>query len=478
MSAARRALAGLGLLALGVAALGIPVVVAQLAPPWFSPIPHSTDLPLQLFACTGSVALALFGALRIRRQSGRPAEDQLPLVAGILVGLFFLALAMEYGHRSWDYDCYEGAAKAVLAGTPLYGSGYIYPPLLAEGFATLHRVIGFGLSHAPIHVRSDADSVWHLVLYVFQCLQVGLAIAAYVLCLAFARRLGLRPLAAAALACALVVFDNPLLRTLKHDQMNLWILDLSLAAMLLADRHPWPAGLAVSLGAHLKLYPIILLGPWLLERRWRACLGAAAGVAGILLVETRGGRDWTRWHDFVAAMGSLGGSPVAFRDNSVRGMVTSTLRLATGSTDRLPDALQAAANVVVALATLGAAGWLVARFLRRERDARSAQAATGAPGPLAGVWRRDGHMVDALAFSLLAAPLVWEHHYVLAIPLVIWAIATRIREHPWLIGGGTLLMLAVPTIDVYPLGYHRLAGLILVLIGTGGRARAVPARTA
>jgi hypothetical protein len=87
-----------------------------------------------------------------------------------------------------------------------------------------------------------------------------------------------------------------------------------------------------------------------------------------------------------------------------------------------------------------------------------------------------GHAVDALALALLVSPTVWEHHYVLALPLVLWAAAKRGRDRPWPVAIGAFLMLAVPTFDLFPLSYHRIVGLVLLLILTSPGKLAVPAR--
>jgi hypothetical protein len=64
---------------------------------------------------------------------------------------------------------------------------------------------------------------------------------------------------------------------------------------------------------------------------------------------------------------------------------------------------------------------------------------------------------------LLLSPLVWEHHYVIAVPMAIWAIALYGASMPWQIGTAVLLIFVPPTFDVFPFSYHRLAGLLLLV---------------
>ena len=86
--------------------------------------------------------------------------------------------------------------------------------------------------------------------------------------------------------------------------------------------------------------------------------------------------------------------------------------------------------------------------------------------------------MDAVALTLLISPLVWENHYVLAVPLALWAVATRWRDRPWQIGIGVFLMFALPTFDVFPLSYHRIVGLLMLLQLTSPKALYNPWLTA
>jgi hypothetical protein len=70
--------------------------------------------------------------------------------------------------------------------------------------------------------------------------------------------------------------------------------------------------------------------------------------------------------------------------------------------------------------------------------------------------------MDAIALSLLVSPSAWEHHYVLAIPVALWAIVTRRFDKPWQTGIGAFLIFALPTSNIFPLSYNRLAGLFVL----------------
>jgi hypothetical protein len=113
--------------------------------------------------------------------------------------------------------------------------------------------------------------------------------------------------------------------------------------------------------------------------------------------------------------------------------------------------------------SLAMAAWLCLRCAARERSAREPGGPEAEPRLLA-------NGADALALSLLISQSVWEHHFLLALPLVIQAVATRGRERPGAIAAATFLMLGMPTFDLFPLAHHRAAGLLWLLVLSRPRA--------
>ena len=107
-----------------------------------------------------------------------------------------------------DYDCYESAARQViLSGNPYRANGYIYPPLLAEGLATVYTV---RYARGPtVGVRLTREQGWNAVFYLWQCSQFFLALAGYMLSVRFALALGARGAGALALVAAVFVFNAP-----------------------------------------------------------------------------------------------------------------------------------------------------------------------------------------------------------------------------------------------------------------------------
>jgi hypothetical protein len=429
---------------LGAGAVLTPLAVAALDPPLLANSYGRRTVAFELMGFTVALALLVPALLEARARRGQPARDWLPRLLPLLLGLFYATWLAEHSRKPFDYDCYEYAARAILLGENPYVTGlnYLYPPLTAQVLAAVHGalgVLGFGL---------EGEARWDAVFYLYQCAQLGLILLLYGLALALARELGLELHFAGPLVALLLLVDNPLLRTLRHGQVNLWVLDLSLLAILLARRAPAVAGTALALAVHIKLYPLVLLLPLAADRCGRALSWSAAAFAGIVVLQTDLLRDWTPWIQFAEFYRSVYPGEVAFRNNSFHSLAHNTLRLVFGlSRSDFREELR----LVTSAFSLVMAGWLLLRIARRARR-RDRDAA----------WRlRAG--ADALAFSLLISQSVWEHHYLLALPLVIHAAAGPGRERPVAVAVAAFLAIGLPTVDLFPLSYHRAAGLVWLL---------------
>ncbi len=428
--------------ALALSAVGLPLLLAALDPPFLASSYGAGTVAFELFGFAAAGALATAAALRWRADPDASWQERLVACAPFLVGLHYAFLISEYSRKPFDYDCYEHAARALLLGVDpyLHGLIYLYPPLTAQAFAALHSLLS-------AVTGADPETLWDVVFYLYQCAQLGLILWLFELLVRFARLVGLDPAPAVALVALLLLFDNPLLRTLRHGQVNLWILNLSLVAVLQAERRPAFAGLALALAAHIKLYPLVLGLPLLVGGCWRAIGWTAVGGVALVGLETRGFTDWTVWGWFADFYGRVYPGESAFRNNSFHSLAMNALRLGFGAS---PAAVAPAVRLASTLFSAAAAGWLVWRAVRRARsEGRETETTRLAIG------------AEALAVSLLISQSVWEHHYVLAIPLVVQAVARR--ERLGLVALAALLMLGLPTIDLFPLGHHRMAGLLMAL---------------
>jgi len=440
--------------ALALLAVVLPLAISALDPLVLSHSYGRSSVHFELFAAFVSLAAGIVAALELRARRGRPTAELVPVLAPLLVTLLYAFLIGEYSRKPFDYDCYEYAGRAILLGENPYVVGllYLYPPLTAQSLALAHTTLTwlaelFGT--AP-----DPEAIWGTIFYLFQCAQLGLILLLYGLATRFARAVGMQTPAAHAAVALLLLVDNPLLRTLRHGQVNLWVLDLALLAILFARRLPVLAGFALALSIHVKLYPIVLLLPLAMARCWRAVAMTAVGGAMIVLAQTDLGRDWTPWLQFADYYSRVYPGETGFRNNSFHSVVFNTLRFLS---DLPPGSVRALSQLAASAFSLAMGIWLLLRTLARER--------AGATVPD----RLLANGADALAFSLLISQSVWEHHFLLALPLVILAIATQWQKRPLAVAAAAFLILGMPTFDLFPLSYHRVVGLLGLLAVTRPR---------
>jgi hypothetical protein len=448
--------------ALVLAAVLAPLWIAAQDPRALASSYGGRTVAFELLGFSATIAFTAIGLLEARARGARSLRDLVPLALPLLVGLHYTYLVAEYSRKPFDYDCYEYAARALLLGEDPYrvGLNYLYPPLTAQVFARAHAAAGWlagALGAAP-----DEESVWDVVFYLYQCAQLGMILLLYFLASRFARAIGMSREAAAWLVAALLLFDNPLLRTLRHGQVNLWIANLSLVSLLAARSRPALAGTALALAVHVKLYPAVLVLPLLAARAWRVVVLAGVAFAAVVALQTDGLRDWTLWRQFADFYTRIYPGEFAYRNNSFHSLAWNTLRLVF---DAPPQAIRTPIRLASSAVSLAMAAWLCVRIAARARAAR-AEGDTGA--------RLAADGADAMAFSLLISQSVWEHHYVLAIPLAIRAVALRGADRPLAVFLAVLLALGMPTFDLFPFSYHRVVGLLSLLLLVGPRAAVSP----
>ena len=444
------------------AAFLLPLVLEVLLPGFVSGTRGSREHQiLELLGFSAPLAIGAAAYLIIGRNPPRTASGM--LIAGLpfLVMLFYAHAVSDVTDKSWDYLCYENAAKMVLTGGNPYSAAesyrYIYPPLVAQSLAFAYRAVYGTLEVLGVHKRPEA--IWAVVFYFYECAQLLLIGWIYSLITKLARRLGIPPLTASLLVAALFLFNVPLLRTVRFEQVNLWILLSWLLVLLYSQTWPLLAGLAVGVGVNIKLYPAIMLGPLAACKRYWAVAASVIAILLLVVAQARFGANWTIWQQF---LGVPKQSFSTFRDNSLFNLVSSTCRATLGThPSRLIKGIVVALAGVVIL-------WFTRRFFQRERLFTKAYGS--APDGAAREFRFQGHYMDALALSLLISPLVWEHHFVMAMPVVVWAAATVGERRPWLVIIASVLMLAIPTFDVFLFSFHRLAGLLLLIHATAPTA--------
>jgi hypothetical protein len=190
-----------------------------------------------------------------------PARSTRALRLGALtiLGAVFAALAVRFARLpAVDFPVFHRAGRLFLAGADLYRGAWEYPYRYAPGVAALFAPLGrLGLP--------AARAAWAVV-------SVALAWSAAAL-------LSRRRRSALAGPLAWLCLIQPLAQEIAHGQVDVLVLFLLVAAADLEDRQAeGMAGALVALAAALKVAPVVVALDWIVRRRWRALVGAAAGA--------------------------------------------------------------------------------------------------------------------------------------------------------------------------------------------------------
>ena len=286
----------------------------------------------------------------------------------------------------WDVRVYWwGGQQATAGGGALYAPGtpltFTYPPFAALLFAVF--------AGAPIGVLKGVLTVSSLVALVALC---GLSLGA-----AGVRR---RPESVFAMS-AIALLTWPVAYTLHLGEVNLILAALIGADVLGQHDGGWWQGIGTGLAAGIKLTPLIFVAYLALTGRVRAAVTAT----GVFAATVAAGFAWLParsrafWLGGVFYNQSRIGNPANPSDQSLAGAIA---RLAgTGDPPRT--------------------WWLVAALV------------TGLAGLVVAVWaHRRGHrlagtMCCAIT-GLLISPVSWTHHWVWAVPLLVWLTAAAWRR--------------------------------------------------
>jgi hypothetical protein len=211
----------------------------------------------------------------------------------------------------------------------------------------------------------------------------------------------------------------------------IFLLLIALATAGVAARRDLLAGLAVALAASIKPYPLALIGYFLARRSWRATLGTAAALAGLVIAGSLiVGLDETR--AFITRVLPASGAVTAYADNqTIGGMLARIV-----SDDLKPFPLRDAGLVdlvvrVTALVMFGLTAWVVAR---RPADT-----------PM----ERMINLSLFVPLSILVIPAAWTHYQaILLVPLTLLAV-DQARNRPreplgWVLLAAAYLVLLLP----------------------------------
>ncbi|HET9913919.1 MAG TPA: glycosyltransferase family 87 protein [Anaerolineales bacterium] len=415
-------------------------------------IPRIGPTKVQLFEVFGFLmwcVLVIAGYREIKSRPGVSFERGAILLLPLFVSFVILVILVEYVEDvSWDYQNYEKAFRAVAAGgNPYEIEHYLYPPLFAQ-------VMAFVYSITKTWLASTWDSLWHIVHYFHQCAQFFLVNIAYQLCSRFASRLGFSDLKTRLIVAGLFLFNFPLVRMLHLNQINLYVLITVLIALLALGKFPFLSGAAIALGTLIKLYPVMMAAPLAGMKKWKALAGGFVTGVIVILFQTNFGRDLSLWKYFIRFYLAF----PAERESTQWIRNTTLLSLANNleSFMGLPEA------AIVPFYFIGVAAvltWVAVRFWKREKIY-----ATLPPGPATEMYRNFGSLIDFACLALLITPTAWDHHFVIALPLALWAIAIRGREKPGWVGAGIVSIFILPPFDIFPFSFLRMFGVYLLLL--------------
>ena len=310
----------------------------------------------------------------------RPRLAELLVPAGsvsLLVLMLGLVLASAGKTLGYDYTCYEGAARHLLDGQPIYDNAfsisvgtcpgtYTYPPAFA---VALVPWLLFG---------GAAAGLW--------CVAMAACFVAGAALLPVSRDVRWLVVIVAAL-------DWPLLYAVKLGQVEP-LLFLGFAAVWRWMDRPGVVGGVAALGALIKVQPGLLAVWALATRRYRAVVmavvvGAVAAAAATLVT------GFTAWATYVDLLRALGGT-LSVAHNFAPGAAAHL----AGASDGVATAVQLVSVAVAAAAALAAWRWA---------------------SPVASL------QVTIVVSQLLSAPLR-DHYAVLLLLPVAWLVG---RGHRW-----------------------------------------------
>jgi hypothetical protein len=252
----------------------------------------------------------------------------------------------------------------------------------------------------------------------------------------------------AALAVLLFFSANaPILDTLIFNQINLLVLNCILLSLLLFPRYPAFSGLFLGIGAHLKIFPVIIAALFLVTRKWKWLAWFFVWQAAIVAFTS-----WLNSASYYPAAMRMAASIQEFglRNASVDSFIHNSLRLAgwEGWTFE---------STFVLLARLGLAVLLAAWILPGCVNLFGG----GEPGKERLI--RHGYLVLPLA-ALAISPTIWVHHFVL-ISLPALALMARIRSERemMMFSIAYALIFWLPVNEVYPISYLRFFALLALV---------------
>jgi hypothetical protein len=289
---------------------------------------------------------------------------------------------------------------------------------------------------------------------VFQVLNyVAVLLLMILLYLALQRYRFSKELAALALL-GIMAANVPVARTLINHQVNLHVANLILLSLLLFGKHHVWSACSLSLAIHLKVYPLVLVLPFLYQKEWRWCAGFVASQ-GIIIVATSVLNSPRYYVEFLSQVSAM--TEIAPSNVSVDSFLYNALRL-FGLRPWAGEKITAhALRLLLAIGILKPWYQLAQRGLFAE-----------APGGTRVILNS---YVLLPVLMLAVSPSIWTHHFVLLmLTMLVLASILRAPWEFWLFGYTYVFIFLIPIYDIYLVSYLRLLGLILLIVLINGAA--------
>lgn len=428
----------------------VPIFMYFSTSPWLAYSYTKNNSIFEYFGFTGFALLMLLCIIE-RKRLFTFENSSLFIITFILFTFYNILLFSELSRVSHDYLAYESSVKALLSYRSPYSSSsppYIYPPFLAQSMTLLYRLIRY-VFHNLIAFSVKDRELLHLLFYSYQYAQFLILNLSYYLSYLLARKFGLENKFSSVVVFVLFVINTPLYRNFSQNQVNLWILCSILLSFLYISKYPIIAGAALAVGTHIKLYPITQAFAWLISKKWQAIISLIFALFVLFILETRLMTDMTLWVGFLTYLMTVEKGH-ALRNNSVYSLSFNLSRLLLGGSSAN---LQIGTILTYAIITAVFIFWILARMYNRKKLSNSDEL----------LYR---NMIDALYLMFFISPSVWDHHFVSAIPLVLWSLSKNVQGNWKLVVVSTVLIFFSPTFDVFFFSYVRLVGLILLLYST------------
>ncbi len=337
------------------------------------------------------------------------------------------AVAARRGLDVYDVEVLESIATEMrLPHDPMFP--YLYPPFFAHTFSWLARL-------RP----NVAQQVWSSIAVVSYGLAATFAVVAVRRAtqgsLAAARRVAVPTVLIALIA--FLAWALNLRKSLAMGQVNPLVLAFICAALALSvARKDTAAGLALAVAAGIKVTPILLAIPWVIERRFRALAGLAAGLAALVLISLPFGAA-PAWFEFLRRLPRMSHGakiPGLFDPGTVQNFSVA------GFYARLFGHDTAAIKTASAITLLLLLGGALALGGRSPSPSRSLR-----------------RLLPLLVTMIVASPFAYVHHVLYLFPAALHALDRAAEQERRLEMGALVVLMSLATID-FPYVYERFKG--------------------